>query len=88
MKKVFESEYATWGGWSDSSDKITVYELEEEDEFWKIYNMNHQERCELVNVEDDSIYPYSIPPGSIFYTYAFHLIGKFFVVVETAQWNV
>lgn len=81
MKKIFESEY---NGWNESAEKVHVYELESEEEFWEIDEMNHDERCEMCGVANE----HGVPPGAAYHTYEFSLFGNHFIMTETLALNI
>ena len=84
MKKIFESDY---NGWSiEGADRIYVYELENEDEFWEFESMSHKQKCRYFDVFDES--GYDIMPGAKYYTYEFINTGKHIIMCETAAYNI
>ena len=83
MQNIYESAL---NGWDESAERIYVYALESDEEFWKLYEMTFEERCEHFGVFDQT--GYIIAPGAKYYTYAFHLTRKHMVVTETVAYNV
>lgn len=83
MKKIYESPLH---GWDESAERIYVYELEDSDEFWKLYEMTFEERCEYFGVFDQT--GYFVAPGAKYYTYEFHLTRKHIIMMENVAYNV
>ena len=83
MQKIYESEL---NGWDESAERIYVYALEDTEEFWKLYEMTFEERCEHFVVVDQT--GYIVAPGAKYYTYSFHLDRKHIIVTETVAYNV
>lgn len=81
MKKIYESEY---NGWNESCEKLHVYELENDEEFFEIDEMNHDERCEMCGVANE----YGVPPGAAYHTYEFVLTGTHFIMIENFALNI
>ena len=50
MKKIFESELNSTDYYS--AERIYVYALENEDEWWELESMSHDEKCKYFDVED------------------------------------
>lgn len=85
MRKIFKSDFV---GWDESGEQMTVFALDDFEEYCKLDEMSHDERCALMNVTDESQYPYAIPPGAQYSSYSFDLIGNFFIMIETVALNV
>lgn len=83
MKKIFESE---WVHDDECSDKIHVFQFENEDEFWEFDEMNHTERCEYFGVFDNS--GYFIEPGGTYEEYTFEYNMSFVMMFERRGLNV
>lgn len=83
MKKIFESH---WNIHDESGDRVYVYEIENDDEFWEIEAMNHKEKCEYFNVFDES--GYDVAPGAVYYTYDFYNNISFVTMYERKAFNV
>lgn len=83
MKKIYESNL---NGWDESAERIYVYTLESSDEFWELYEMSFEEKCERFGVFDQT--GYIVAPGAQYYTYEFHLTRKHITVIETVAYNV
>lgn len=83
MQKIYESPL---NGWDESAERVYLYALDDADEFWKIYEMTFEERCEYFGVVDQI--GYIVAPGAKYYTYTFHLTRKHMIVTETIAYNV
>ena len=83
MKKIYESEL---NGWDESAERIYVYALEDDDEFWDFNAMTFEQKCEHFGVFDQT--GYIVAPGAKYYTYAFHLTKNHIIVTETVSYNV
>lgn len=83
MKKIYES---TLNGWDESAEKIYVYALENEEEFWDFHCMTHEERCEYFGVVDET--DYFVRPGAMYQTYSFNLSGTHMIMRERVAYNV
>jgi len=83
MKKVYESPL---NGWDESAERIRVYALESDDEYWDFEDMTHEERCEYFNVFDQT--GYDVMPGAIYKTYDFNLTSNHIIMRETVAYNV
>ena len=81
MKKIYESEL---NGWDESASKVHVYALESDEEFWKIDEMNFNERCDMCNVCEE----HGVMPGAMYHRYSFNLSGNHFIMTETIALNV
>lgn len=83
MKKIYESQL---NGWDESAERIYIYTLENDEEYWDFYDMTFDERCEYFGVCDDS--DYFVMPGAKYYTYGFYLTPKHIIMKETMAYNV
>ena len=83
MKKIFESELNCSGN-CQSAEKVYVYALESDDEFWELYDMDHEERCDCFGVYEE----HDVSPGALFHRYDFDLYGNYIIMVETIALNV
>ena len=81
MKKIYESPL---NGWNESAERVHIYALESDDEFWKIDEMNFDERCCMCNVREED----SVPPGAQYHKYSFCLELNHFIMTETIALNV
>ena len=83
MKKIFESQ---WNSWDETAEKIHVYELENDQEYWEFEAMSHEEKCEYFDVFDQS--GYEVRPGAVYYTYVFDHTCHHVVMYERGALNV
>ena len=83
MIKVYES---TLHGWGESAEKVYVYALESDEEYWSFNDMSHQEKCDLFDVFDDS--GYEVMPGAIYKTYEFEVSLNHVIMIERLAYNV
>ena len=83
MKKIYESPL---NGWDESAERVYVYELESDDEFWELEEMTFEEKCEYFGVFDQT--GYFVMPGAKYYTYEFYLTTNHVMVMETVAYNV
>ena len=83
MQKVFESALH---GWDESAEKVYVYALESDEEYWSLNDMSHKEKCELFDVFDES--GYEVAPGAVYHKYDFQLFSNHIVMRETVALNV
>ena len=81
MKKIFESELR---GENESAQKIHVYELSSEDEYWEFENMNFNEKCEYCGVAEATC----VMPGALYHSYMFDNSCTYVVMYETVAYNV
>ena len=83
MRKIYESPL---NGWDESAERIHVYELESNEEFWNIYGMSFEEKCTLFCVVDQT--GWFVAPGAKYYTYSFAVECAHVIVTETVAYNV
>lgn len=83
MERIYESPL---NGWDESAERIYVYALESDDEYWELNEMSHEEKCEYFNVFDQT--GYFVMPGAIYHTYAFSLYSTHIIVREYVAYNV
>ena len=83
MKKIYESPL---NGWDDSAERVHVYALENDEEFWEIEGMNHIDRCDYFDVFDET--GCHVLPGGVVHTYSFDISTKHVIVYETISLNV
>lgn len=83
MKKILESQ---WNSWDERAEKVHVYELENDEEFWAFDEMTYEEKCEYFNVFDQS--GYDVRPGAVYYTYAFYHTAHHVVMYERCAINI
>ena len=83
MKKIYESPL---NGWDESAERIYVYELESDDEYWEIDDMTFDEKCEHFGVCEEP--DYAVAPGGLYHRYGFSLSRHHVVVSEIIAYNV
>lgn len=83
MKKVFESKI---NGFDESTEQITLYSLDSEEERRELDEMTHEELCDLLGVFDES--GYEVMPGAIYHTYDIEVTGAFLIVTDCVAYNV
>lgn len=83
MKQIFKSKL---NGWSESAERVYVYAIESDEEFWRFYTMSHEERCEEFGVFDES--SYDVAPGAMYHTYRFELSSNHIIMIDTIALNV
>lgn len=82
MKKIFESELNSTDYYS--AEKIYVYALQSEDEWWMLDEMDHEARCDYFDVYEEK----GVLPGAIFHRYVFKLMSTHIVMSEVVARNV
>lgn len=82
MKKIFESELN--GLYDYSAEKLHVYALESNDEWWEFEDMTEEEMCDYFGVVDE----YNVAPGARYKQYDFKLTSTHIIMVETIAYNV
>lgn len=83
MKKIFESELNSVSDYY-SAERVYVYALEDDDEFWDFEVMNHDERCDYFDVHEE----HGVAHGAKFHRYDFDLYCNYIIMVETVGLNV
>jgi hypothetical protein len=83
MKMIYESPL---NGWDESAERLYVYELESDEEYWEFYEMTFEEKCDFFRVFDQT--GYFVMPGAKYYTYEFKLTSNHIIMFETVAYNV
>ena len=83
MKKIFESELNHIGN-DISAEKVYVYALESDDEFWEFDEMSQEEKCKYFDVYEE----FGVIPGGKYHRYDFNLYDSHIIMVETIAYNV
>ena len=83
MKMIYESPL---NGWDESAERIYLYELESDEEYWKFYEMKFEEKCDFFRVFDQT--GYFIMPGAKYYRYEFKLTSNHIMMIEKVAYNV
>ena len=86
MKKIYESPYR---GIDESAVSVWVYELNTDlDEASILRDMTHNERCEAIDVVEESGGLW-VMPGALYHSYDFDIVGDgYMVVTDRAALNV
>ena len=82
MKKIFESKLNECGDYS--GERIYVYALDNEDEWWELEDMTHEERCRHFNVYEE----HGVAPGSLYHRYEFDITSSHVIMSEVIAYNV
>lgn len=82
MKKIFESELNSTDYYS--AERIYLYALENEDEWWELESMSHDEKCKYFDVEEE----YGVAPGALYHRYEFNLTSTHITMSEVIARNV
>lgn len=83
MKKIYESPL---NGWNESAERIHIYAMESDDEYWDCSNMNFSELCRYFDVFDES--GCDVLPGVMYHVYSFDVTSNHVVMTETVAYNV
>lgn len=81
MKKVYESQVV---GFDENAEQLTIFEIESEEESHKLFDMEQDELCELLDVQDD----YNVPAGAVFHRYSVEVTGSFVILTDSIGLNV
>ena len=83
MKKIYESPL---NGHDDGerAERVHVYEIENEQEFWAFDSMSYEEKCAYFNVRTW----YGAMPGQTYYTYEFDHTCHHVIMYECIAVNV
>lgn len=83
MKKIYESPL---NGWDESAERVHVYALDENDDWYEFKTMTDEELCEYFGVREEP--DYAVAPGGLYHRYIFEITGNHVVVIETLALNV
>lgn len=83
MKKIYESPLNSW---NEYAERVTVFALESDEEYFELDAMNHMEKLEYFGVVESSCY--AVDPGCMGYTYSFELSGHHVIMFEHLTMNV
>ena len=83
MKKIYESQL---NGWDESAERIYVYALESDEEYWEIDDMTFEEKCRYFDVFEEP--SYAVMPGGLYHRYEFELTSNHVIVSERISYNV
>jgi len=81
MKEIYKSEIH---GWNESAEQVIIYPLADDEEFWLLDAMSHDDRCEYFDLYEEN----DVIPGGIFHTYSFCLSSNFMIIIKTIAYNV
>ena len=83
MKKIYESPLNSW---DESAERVTVFALESDEEFFELDAMNHMEKLEYFGLYECT--GWAVAPGDVSCTYSFNLSGHHMTVYECLTLNV
>lgn len=82
MQKIYESPL---NGWSESAERIHIYALENDDEYWEFKEMSFARLCEHFGMYEPS---WDVHPGATYYRYEFEVTLNHIIITETVAVNV
>ena len=82
MKKVYETPL---NGWDESAERIHIYALEDNDEYWSLKEMTFFKLCEHFGVCEPGC---GVMPGSIYSRYEFEITSNHVIITEAFAYNV
>lgn len=82
MKKIYESPL---NGWDESAERIHIYALENNDEYFKFTRMTYRELEEYFDMYNPS---WDVRPGAIYSRYYFSITGNHVIITEIVAYNV
>ena len=83
MKKIFESDYHSIDDYY-RVEKVYVYALENDDEFWQLKDMNHKAMCRHFDVYEER----GVASGAKYHKYEFVMSDAHVIVTEIVALNV
>ena len=83
MKKIYESPL---NGWDESAERIHVYELESNEEYWELNDMTFDEKCKYFDVYEEP--DYAVMPGGLYHRYEVSLYSNHIIISEIIAYNV
>lgn len=83
MKKIYESPL---NGLDESAERIHIYAIEEEDEWWECYAMTEKELREYFDVYEEP--SHAVAPGGLYHRYDFEITSTHVIIVEKVALNV
>ena len=83
MKMIYESPL---NGWDESAERVYLYALEDDEEYWMFSEMTFEEKCEYFDVYEEP--DYAVMPGAMYHTYKFELTSNHIMMIETVAYNV
>lgn len=82
MKKIFESEF---NGWNESATRLIVYEIESEDEYWELDEMEADEIRRALGLPYDGDW---IMPGAFYQRTYIHKLDNHIIAEVYGAYNV
>ena len=82
MKKIYESPL---NGWDESAERVHVYALENDDEYWWLKDAPHYELQEHFGMYNPG---YEVIPGVMYSVYEFNVTSNHVIITETVACNV
>lgn len=83
MKMIYESPL---NGWNESAERVYLYALEDDEEYWEFSEMTFKEKCDYFRVFDQT--GHFVMPGAMYHTYEFNLTSNHIMMIETVAYNV
>lgn len=83
MKMIYESPL---NGWDESAERIYVYALESDDEYWELEEMTFDQKCECFGVHEEP--SYAVIPGGLYHRYNFDVTSNHVIMRERIACNV
>ena len=82
MKKVYETPL---NGWDESAERLHIYALEDNDEYWHLKEMTFFDLCRYFDICEPGCY---VLPGSTYSRYEFEVTSNHVIITETVAYNV
>ena len=82
MKKIYESAL---NGWDESAERIHLYTIKNDDEYYMFTEMSHSEMQEYFGMYDPCV---GVLPGAMYSRYEFKITNNHVVIIETVAYNV
>ena len=82
MKKIYESPL---NGWDESAERIYIYALESNDEYWELKEMTFGDLLRHFGMCEAGCY---VIPGAIYSRYEFEITCNHVIITETVAYNV
>ena len=82
MQKIYESPLH---GWSESAERIHVYAIDSEEEYYKLKEMSNYDLQEHFGMYNPG---YEVRPGAMYFFYGFEITNNHVIVTEFVGYNV
>ncbi len=82
MKKIYESPL---NGWDESAERIHIYVIENDEEYYELREMSHLELQEVFGMYEPC---WEVRPGAMYSRYEFEVTNNHVVITETVACNV